>query len=1141
MKEKNKVTWQLSRYAKISRRNNLVILFFMLLMNGLIGYGQPFFEMDKIVAPPSVRSQFDWFGDLKAVAMWGDFVAVGAYGSDINGTDAGAVFIYKRNIINCEWEHYQTLTATSVVPGAGHSGNRFGASVVMNENYIVVGSNRDDFDANHLNGVSNAGSAYIFEFDGVSLSWVQAAKIVPPAMFRTSTAYFGSDVDISGTQVIVGAYGDDNGQTNQGAAYIYDLVSGNWVFQSQLTAADGDSGDEFGWSVAIDNNYAIVGAKFDEHDQLGGNIVQNAGSAYIYENNSSWTQIEKIVSQVRSPQDLFGFDVDIEAETIIVGEPGDSDPMVSSSNAGPDIGSVSIFNLNPNWVFTTSIQSVWAYSQARFGYSIALEGNLIAVGAWTDSKLPSGGNNWFGAVNAAGAIYVFENTSGWNQEGKYVTSDRAMADRFGESIAMHQNRIISGASYEDEDDAQPTPGNTMPISGSAYIFETDNPASTPTLSISQTGTCSGSPATLSVVSGNLNGAANWEWYVGSCGGTTIGTGQSIVVSPSASTTYYVRGVGNCMSPGPCAQISAGSSSSNSWHQTTKNASIGDVTNDVITDNSGNVYVTGTFGIETTLNGGCNSDLVMNSMGNSAYVAKYDTDGNLLWEAHSEKGRESTGVSITYDNGIVYITGNCPYGASGGISFATYPISCNLIPAAISALPCGYVAAFDANTGCSISITAITNSIGPIICTSIAAKNGGEIFVGGYQSFGGGNEQSFIERFTPVSLFSLQHLPSLTQYDRIEDMTFDQVNNQLWVIGNYQDAVSFLGGFNISTLSTRDIFLARFEASTLTCNLLLNGNTPYGAEMLGLGIAYSQGNDILYLTGTFHGNPGMVLNPFNVSSVTTNTTESAFMQKIDLNSFGNSWVKIAETVNSGGAAVGSAVSTLGSRAYFTGYFDKNDLFIESVNTYPYVGNIATSFFRNHVYVACYNDAGNGIWGNVTTQKGDHMSKGITTDINGLNYVVGKYKYDMDYFSSNGTPMLVSTGAITSYEEPVPNGFALRVQTNGALFSILNPNLDKEGNNIQLPSSILNLNDRIHTNQIFVHPNPTSGLGVLKIKNFNKNKSYQISIYDTFGREILHGNLISEDYHFDLSEYSNGMYFLQVTDDINTSIVKVIKSN
>lgn len=67
--------------------------------------------------------------------------------------------------------------------------------------------------------------------------------------------------------------------------------------------------------------------------------------------------------------------------------------------------------------------------------------------------------------------------------------------------------------------------------------------------------CPDGSSTLSITSGNLNGAANWYWYSGSCGGTPIGTGTSISVAPAATTTYYVRGEGGCApAGGSCASI-----------------------------------------------------------------------------------------------------------------------------------------------------------------------------------------------------------------------------------------------------------------------------------------------------------------------------------------------------------------------------------------------------------------------------------------------------------------------------------------------------------------------------------------------------------------------------------------------------------
>jgi subtilisin-like proprotein convertase family protein len=77
-------------------------------------------------------------------------------------------------------------------------------------------------------------------------------------------------------------------------------------------------------------------------------------------------------------------------------------------------------------------------------------------------------------------------------------------------------------------------------------------ATAPIISSVPSTTCAGSPITLNVLGGNLNGAANWVWYSGaSCGGTPIGTGTSITVSPAATTTYSARGEGGC-APGPGA-------------------------------------------------------------------------------------------------------------------------------------------------------------------------------------------------------------------------------------------------------------------------------------------------------------------------------------------------------------------------------------------------------------------------------------------------------------------------------------------------------------------------------------------------------------------------------------------------------------
>ncbi len=79
-------------------------------------------------------------------------------------------------------------------------------------------------------------------------------------------------------------------------------------------------------------------------------------------------------------------------------------------------------------------------------------------------------------------------------------------------------------------------------------------ASQPVIITNNTTVCTILPFTLSIDQGSLNGAANWVWYAGSCGGTPVGTGTSVNLSLTEGTTYYVRGEGGCAVTGPCGSI-----------------------------------------------------------------------------------------------------------------------------------------------------------------------------------------------------------------------------------------------------------------------------------------------------------------------------------------------------------------------------------------------------------------------------------------------------------------------------------------------------------------------------------------------------------------------------------------------------------
>jgi len=86
------------------------------------------------------------------------------------------------------------------------------------------------------------------------------------------------------------------------------------------------------------------------------------------------------------------------------------------------------------------------------------------------------------------------------------------------------------------------------------VYTVCNPPTIPTLLSSANNVCPSTAVTLEVASGNLNDATGWQWYTGACGGVSVGSGVNIVVNPTVTTTYFVRGEGGCVSPGSCASI-----------------------------------------------------------------------------------------------------------------------------------------------------------------------------------------------------------------------------------------------------------------------------------------------------------------------------------------------------------------------------------------------------------------------------------------------------------------------------------------------------------------------------------------------------------------------------------------------------------
>ena len=1107
----------------------LTIIFPLILFTNFLSYGQ-WDETDKIVA--SDRQPNDEFSNYNAVSIYGDYAVAGSSRADHSGlSNAGAAYVYKRDN-NCNWNQVQKLTAD--IPFAG---DYFGFAVAVFGDFIVISARNNNYDVNNLNYMSGSGAAYIFQ--NIAGTWTQTQKIVSGD--RETGGAFGHDLDLTSRRIIVGSWGDDSGAGvpnvfNAGAAYIFEYNGITWNQSQKLVASDRGASDWFGGSVAISYNTAVVGAHRESHDSNGLNPMPYSGSAYVFEKTGSvWNEVQKLTSSDRGQYEYFGQDVDIEGPYIIAGVASDYQDENGTNNLIA-AGSAFIFErdyTSGTWPISAKIDASDRAIGDRFGYSVAITKGKAVVGAWFEGQNATGG-----ATQAyAGSAYVFELTGSWNQVQKIVASDRASSDRFGSSAAIYDDRLMIGASFEDEDDAV-IPGNTMSKSGSAYIFESITQATQPTITTSNTSFCPGASITLTISAGYLNDAANWQWYAGSCNSTPIGTGSSITVSPGSTTTYYANGVGNCVNPGLCGSVTL-TPNGNSWHQTTKNTIGGrDITRDVITDFNGNVYVTGSFVNKTTLNGGNNTDLVISTnVGNQigSYIAKYTPCGDLLWEAHSFGSKDNQANSIVLDeiNQIVYIAGNFV----SNLQFISSPTSCGTGTVInVLAGPNGYVAGFKMGNGCLNSLDRVVNNLHTTANAITINEGNGAIFVGGQTSpnYNGTAYTSYIYKYQPSGSSIGPVVSNINSVgsgvgNKVNDMDYDENNHRLWAIGDFDTKMKFLPGLGIlivqnQGVTIQDAYLIAYEDNTGGLNPLLNRIGNASMFMSGEGISIDPVTGSPYFIGTYQ---NMVNSPFQFSGINNLPNLSgnnAYMIGLDINtSLG--WSKYGNVP--GSHAYGKSVVYKNNRVYYTGNYNRNDINIQTIGSFPYVTS-GVALANNHVFIACYKPNGVGDWGNVTTDPlsntSVHNAMSITADDQGHAFVVGKYFKTMDYLITSGSPQLNSTGA-------GDNGFILRAQTaTGSLFLINNDPLVKTGN------------ERVSsTPEITVAPNPTSGYALYTIQNYDDNKRYHIKIYNSQGKVIHESTPTNSRFNIDISEHKAGLYFVQLSDGSLTSYCKVVKVN
>lgn len=364
----------------------------------------------------------DHFGS--SVALLGNTAFVGAPGDDGVAADAGAVYVF--SFVGGAWTQAQKLIAND-----GEAGDRFGASLSASGNQVVIGAPRGG-----LFGF-DGGGAYVFR--RAASGWIQVVKVFP-----TDSAVgddFGADVSLDGSMCVVGAPGHGAG-LHAGKAYVFTNPAPVWTLDAELVASDAIALERFGSSVAIRGDTVLVGA---DHD---GPLGNQQGAAYVFgfDGVSLWSEDDKLIAPDAFAGEKFGSDV-------ALGGGGDRDVAAVGARFGtqaaggsPRPGEVHVYRREASWVHEAQLTASTPSDQAQFGAAVALDGDLLVVGAPNDDT--------DGDLDA-GAAYVYRWTGeSWIEERKLVM-DSDGGEHFGASVSIRARDTLGGA----PDEALQAPGD----------------------------------------------------------------------------------------------------------------------------------------------------------------------------------------------------------------------------------------------------------------------------------------------------------------------------------------------------------------------------------------------------------------------------------------------------------------------------------------------------------------------------------------------------------------------------------------------------------------------------------------------------------------------------------------------------------
>ncbi len=453
----------------------------------------------------------DFFG--AGVAIDDNLLVVGAPGeasaatgldgdqSDDSLRGAGAAYVFER--IGGNWSQSAYVKASNT-----DAGDSFGGDVLLDDQLMIIGASGEQSLSTGVNGDQSdnsgfeVGAAYVFE-RAVSGNWTQTAYL--KAFNAGGDDEFGRYMDYADGNLIVGARFEDsdavgvngdginNALSDAGAAYVFSQdTSGAWRQSAYLKATNPESEDQFGRSVAVSGHTAAVGAWWEDSSATGidGDATNNgaldAGAAYLFDSDGvgDWVASHYVKASNTDAGDRFGIAMAMDGGILAIGANGEDSASSGVNgdqfdNSQESSGAVYIFERDAGglWSQTAYLKASNPRSFDLFGMDLALQGNLLAVGAIGQSSSAAGinGDELDQSAICAGAVYLFERSAAgvWSQIAYVKTSNPDSNDDLGWALDIDRDTLVMGVELEDSNSTGingDQADNSQPSTGAVYIL-----------------------------------------------------------------------------------------------------------------------------------------------------------------------------------------------------------------------------------------------------------------------------------------------------------------------------------------------------------------------------------------------------------------------------------------------------------------------------------------------------------------------------------------------------------------------------------------------------------------------------------------------------------------------------------------------